>query len=122
MRHWKRRLPKLLALLAALLTLVACDSASTAYRPVTVEIWVAAARGLRPAAAELPRVEAKLFSCDVGTDCDPSGGDTTLLAIEGERPAGPCIDEVDGACVMVFTTSHSSRTLWLEDGHYAITA
>lgn len=110
--------------LSLLLMLAACDQgavAPQAARPVTLKISLART-GLH-AASDVPRVEVHVYSCDVSQPCTTQSDDAAIVEVgeSGRLTGGECEEEGQG-CELVFTPQQPSRTLWLPDGRYALTA
>jgi|GEM_PF-6257131 len=111
-------------LVALMAILVACDQGAAgpqATRAVNLKVRLGYA-GVHAAASEVPRVEVHLFGCE-SSPCAPQAADASILEIDesGRLTGEEC--PVEGAgCEVVFTPQQPTRTLWLPDGDYAVTA
>jgi len=96
---------------------------SSALWPVVFEVGGVQVQGLSAMSGPVPRIEVVVYDCSGSASCDAGTDELAALSFGPEgRPGEECAAADVASCALLFTPEEPSRTLWLPDGSFLLTA
>ena len=105
------------------IALTSCGMRSSALWPVVFEVGGVQVQGLSAMSGPVPRIEVVVYDCSGSASCDAGTDELAALSFGPEgRPGEECAAADVASCALLFTPEEPSRTLWLPDGSFLLTA